>query len=187
MNGARVSGSAFDFLGQVDHLPQVMVNVGGAAQKHSEAVARVFQAFGGIGGHPIRGGLPGNCVLDCDHGVVKGLQQVLFSFAAGFSEFKLAVALISGIRDLRANVITQIASEMEQEVANAVTVRIRPAPDLVIGKRSQQRVDFLGTGLVVAAEIHPNIERQVCHFGMIVLGQLAIGNLISSQLMAVGP
>ena len=67
-------------------------------------------------------------------------------------EFALAVAHIAGARDLRAKVVVQIAGQMQRQMAEAVAVRIRLAPELLLAQRFRQRLHAGGEFLIGSAE-----------------------------------
>src|SRR5271165_3295100 len=53
----------------------------------------------------------------------------------GFGEFCIAMADIADAGDLRADVVPEVASQVQDQVAGTVAVRKRIAPELFLGKR----------------------------------------------------
>src|SRR5579864_93796 len=162
---SAVSRLSFHFLPQVNHLAQVVVEMGGATQKDSKSVSSVFHSFCGVSCTPIRAGLFGDGVLHHDHGSGKCLEQVFFGYPVLRGEFQVTIANVARSRDVGPNIKIQVAGEVKEEMPNAVAIGIRAGPNLVIGERLKQGMNFFGERLIVPAEVRSDVECKVGHYG----------------------
>src|ERR1700733_1202016 len=82
------------------------------------------------------------------------------SFDGGFESLKFARAIadVAGVRDLRADVIVQIAGEMQDKKAEAVSVGIRLLPELFVAERGRQFADAGGVGGVASVRTEARVE-----------------------------
>ena len=83
---------------------------------------------------------------------IETFQRFFFRRRIGIVEFARAVAHVSGLRDLRADVVIQVAGEVQDEVAEAVSVRERLLPELIVGERSGEFADAGGVRGVAIGE-----------------------------------
>ena len=126
-----LSGSFRQFLHEIDDLAGVMVGVGGHAHEASEARVGARLARIGIRGHPIAGSLLANGRDDHGDGGVEIGQHFFLGVLGRVAEFERAVADVAGVRDMRADVVVQVAGEMQQQMADAIAVGIRFGPKLL--------------------------------------------------------
>ena len=73
-------------------------------------------------------------------------------------KFARAIADVAGVRDLRADVIVQIAGEMQDKMAEAVSVGIRLLPELFVAERGRQFADAGGVGGVASVRTEARVE-----------------------------
>ncbi len=138
-------GVALQFVGEVDHLSNVMLDVGGALQEDGEAGVEVG-AVGGVGAGPIFRGLIFYAGEDHGDGLVEETQGLVFGGRIGIIEFARAVANVAGLRDLRADVVVQVSGEVQHEMAEAVAGGVGLAPELGVGERGSEFADAGGVG-----------------------------------------
>lgn len=79
------------------------------------------------------------------------------------TELNRAVTHIPCAGNLSSNVIIQISREMQEEVADAVAVRVRTIPNLIESERLHEFKDLISPFLVVAAEVARDGGGCVCH------------------------
>jgi hypothetical protein len=73
------------------------------------------------------------------------------------------MAHVSGGSNLGTDVVVQVAGEMKQQVANAVSVRIGTAPDLLVGQGVNQGMDAVADRFVVGGEAGIDSCGQISH------------------------
>src|SRR6266481_7820259 len=100
----------------------------GAVYEGVEPRAALLHTFGRVCRGPVvclllRERCPhhGNCL-------VKVLEHDLPGLAAGIIELERPVAHITRVSDFRSYVVVQVTGEMQQQMTNAVAVRIRTRP-----------------------------------------------------------
>jgi hypothetical protein len=135
----------------------------GAVEEGTEAVFGFGFADGRVGLSPIGLGLIFKSRKHHGDGFVKFAKDLGFRRAARFREFQIAIANVAGLGDLSADVIVEIAGEVEQEVAGTVAVRIGIGPKLFVGKRIDPSVNVLGSPAVFAGEAGGDGLRQSRH------------------------
>lgn len=82
-----------------------------------------------VRGWPLTVRLPEYCRNDCTDGFIEGFEQFVFRLAA-ITELQVAVPDVTCTGDLCANVIVQVSREMQDEAADAISIRKRTLPDL---------------------------------------------------------
>ena len=128
------------FVTKINHLADVVLHVGGALHDHVKPIERVGADAGIVGG-PVLGRLRVDGSDDDRDGVVEVVESLIFRRRIRVVELARAIADIAGLRDLRADVVIQIACEVKDQVAEAVSVREGLLPELGFGKRRRQFVD----------------------------------------------
>jgi len=121
-----------------------MVEVRDAAQKNGEAIAGLGFAFGGVGGGPTGLRLRFDGCDDHADGVIEFVQHFGFGGVARFGEFQIAIADVSVLCHLRADVIAEIAGEVEDQVADTVAERKRISPELLVTEGINPFVEVCG-------------------------------------------
>src|SRR6185437_3652554 len=137
--------------------------MGGAGEKHIKAVASVFHPFCRVRRGPVCFRLAGQRCPNQGYGISKILEELFPWMPDRITEFERAVTHVSGTGNLSSNVIIQVSGEVEQQVADAVAVRIRACPDLMERERLHEVNDCVSPFLVIAAEIAGDGCRCVCH------------------------
>src|SRR4051812_25159530 len=120
-----------------------MMQVGRALQNHVEAVACV-RANGSVRSRPVLGRLLANGLEHDFNRIVEFLQSVSLGRRCRFRKLAWPVTHIPRLRDLRADVVIQIASEMQNQVPKAVAKSKWLAPELRITERRSQLADSGG-------------------------------------------
>ena len=115
----------------------MVLHVGGATQHDVETTAAVC-AHCRVRLRPTRPRLAANGLLCHSDGRIQLPQRVFFAGRIGIFEFLLAVAHVSGIGDLRADVVIQIAGEVQNQMTEAIAVGVGPGPELLLGERRSQ-------------------------------------------------
>jgi hypothetical protein len=99
------------------------------------------------------------CVLQLAQGhtadVITGvetLESFLFRRRVGVVELARAVADVSGLGDLCADVVVQVAGQVQDEMSEAVAEGKRLLPELSTGERRGEFVDASGVGGVAGGE-----------------------------------
>ena len=116
-------------------MADVMIEVDGATQKSGQAVRGVRLALGGIRKRPVGIRLPFEGHQNERNGFIEFAQDLGFGRLAGLAELQVAVANVAGIGNARAEVITEIAGQVEHEVADTVAVGKGIAPKLALRQR----------------------------------------------------
>src|SRR5262249_34053255 len=80
-------------------------------------------------------------------------------------EFKRTVAHVSAAAHLSAKIEIQVAREVQQEMTDAVSIRIRPRPELLIGERRGLVEYFLCCFLIITGEIGGDCRSKCVHPG----------------------
>src|ERR1700693_1282432 len=86
------------------------------------------------------------------YGIVEALESLVLRRRIGVVEFARAVAHVAGLGDLRANVVVQISSEMQNQVSEAVAERKGLLPELVMGQGRGQLANSGGVRGVAIGE-----------------------------------
>src|SRR5579872_391035 len=124
----RLSTLSLPFVAEVNHLAEVMLHVSGALHDHVETITAIC-ADCRIWLRPIAGRLSPDGLdhhLDC---IIQPLQRFLFRRRIRLGEFAGAVAYVSGLRYLGSDVVTQVTGEVQNQVAETVTVRKGLCPE----------------------------------------------------------
>jgi hypothetical protein len=156
-------GSGY-FLREVNYLADVMVGVGGHAQEYGEAVVGFWFSHGGIGLGEIFGGLFADGGGDHGDSAVEIDEYLFLGEHARLVEFAVAVTHVAGTGDLRADVVIQIASEMQEQMADAIAVRIGLSPELLGGKGRDPLVKAKANFFVVSGERGSDELAELCHW-----------------------
>lgn len=119
---------------QVNHLPDVVKYMRHTAQENIEAIANARIANGGVRLAPILSRLRVKRADDHRYGFVEALQRFGFCGRMRVVEFAVAVAHIACPRDLRADVVIQIARQVQHQMAVAVAVIVWLRPKLFLGQ-----------------------------------------------------
>ena len=137
--------------------------MGCAVDEHIEAAAGVFHAFSGVGGGEVVRGLASEgFAYECD-GLAETVKEQRFRMSLGVTELEWTVADIAGAGDFRADVVVQVASEMQKQMSDAVAVGIRSSPDLIVRKRFEQTEDGVSFVMVEACEFGDDGGVEVRH------------------------
>jgi len=151
----RCSGLPLPFVIEIDHLANVVLNVSAANHHYVEASFGIG-AGAGVFCRPIFSRLPADSFENHIHGVVKPLESLVFRRRIRIVEFARAIADVAGPRDLCADVVVQIARQMQNQVAEAVAKRKRLLSELGVGKRPSKLTDSGGVGRVALCESRRN-------------------------------
>ena len=130
----------------------VVVGVGGHAEEDGEPVMGFWFERGGIGLGEIFGGLLADGGGDHGDGAVEIGEDLFLGELARLVEFAVAVAHVASASDLRADVVIQIAGEMQEQVADAIPVRIGLAPELISGQGRDPLVQARANLFIVSGE-----------------------------------
>jgi hypothetical protein len=114
----------------------------------------------------IFGGLLTDGGGDHGNGTVEVGKDLFLGELARFVEFAVAIAHVAGAGDLRADVVIQIAGEMQEQVADAVAVGKRLAPKLVGGKGRDPLVKAGANFFVVSGERGSNEMAEFWQLGL---------------------
>src|ERR1700716_295441 len=111
--------------------------MGRALHDHVETVERIGANAGIISG-PVLRRLRLDGSDDHREGVVEAAESLIFRWRIRIVEFAWTVTDVAGLRNLRADVVIQVAREVQNQVAEAVSVREGLLPELGSGKRRRQ-------------------------------------------------
>jgi hypothetical protein len=139
------------FARQVQDLADVVVGVGGAVENDGETIF-AGDAGARVGRAPIVGGLFANRCLHHFYRVIKIRKRFQFGRWFCFRKFARAIALVACLRDLRTDVIVEIAGEMQNQMTDAVAVREWIFPELFFCERRDSRVQVDAEMFVVFCE-----------------------------------
>jgi hypothetical protein len=140
-----------------------MVGVGGHAQEYGEAIVGFRLKRGGVGFGEICGGLFADGGRDHGDGAVEIDENLFLGEPARLVEFAVAVTHVGGAGDLRADVVIQIAGEMQEQVADAITVRIGLLPELIGRKGRDPLMQAEANFFVVSGERRSDELAEVWH------------------------
>src|SRR5256885_14112962 len=122
--------SLLQLIRQIDYLPHVVVRVSGRTQKNTESLFRLRLALRRIFLQPVGGFLLSNRLHNHRYRKVKRREDFFLWKRLWLCEFPITVAHIAGSCHSRADVIIQISGEMKNQMADAISARIRFAPEL---------------------------------------------------------
>ena len=111
----------------------MFLGVTGATQHHTEPV-RHLGPSGGIWRRPVFLRLPVDRLNHRLNRRVEVRQQLLFRLART-SELLVTVSNVARLGDLRPNVLVQVSSEVEDQVADAIAVGVWPSPEFMRRER----------------------------------------------------
>jgi len=140
-----------------------MVGMGGHAEEYGEAVVGFRFQRGRIRFGEICTGLFMDGGSDHGDGAVEIDQNLFLRELARLVEFAVAVTHIAGTGDLRADVVIQIAGEMQEQVADAIAVRIGLLPELVGRKGRDPLVQAKANFFVVSGKRGSDELAEVWH------------------------
>ena len=141
-----------------------MVSVGGHAKEYGEAVVGFWFERGGIGLGEIFGGLFADGGGDHGDSAVEIDENLFLGELARLVEFAFPVTHVAGTGDLRADIVIQIAGEMQEHVADAIAIRVRLSPELVGGKGRDPLVKAKANFFVVSSERGRDELAEVWHW-----------------------
>jgi hypothetical protein len=110
-----------EFVFEIDHLANVVLHVSSALQNHFKAIPGIG-TDAGIFCRPTVGRLRFDCFQRYVYGVIEAFESFVFRGGIGIIELAGTITDVTGLRDLRADVVVQIAGEMKDEVAEAVAI-----------------------------------------------------------------
>ena len=118
---------------KIDHLSDVVLHMGSALYDHVQAIACIGADAGIISG-PVLSRLRVYGSDDYGNRFIEALESFVFRRRIRIVEFARSVANVASVRDLRADVVIQIAREMEHKVAEAVSEGEGLLPELVFSQ-----------------------------------------------------
>ena len=127
----RWRSSARDFPCEINDLADVMVGVSGHAQKQCKASVRARLGRIEIGLLEITGGLCPDRGGDHVDGTIEICEHLLFGQLGWIRKFEGTISDIARARDVFPDVMVQVTGQVQNEVTNAVSVRIGFAPDVL--------------------------------------------------------
>src|SRR5882724_8587068 len=153
---------------QVDHLPDVVIQMRRALQNHVEPVGRI-RTYRSVWLRPVFRRLTANCPQHDVNRIIELLQCFCLGRACGLGKFPRAVPDVSRLRDLRSDVIVQIACEMQDQVAKTVSEWERLSPELFIAERPRQLANPAGKLFVAGLETRGHRVLKIRHFLFLLL------------------
>jgi hypothetical protein len=141
----------FECLDQVTHLADVVIHVGGANEKQTQA-----SVDRGLLGYLCHKGF---IMLRFERaryhvdGLMKREKQIVKRIPYRVDKFMLAIADISRTGDQRSDVVVQIARQMQDEVADTVAVRERIGPKQILADRPGGSIDACREVAEIASEL----------------------------------
>src|SRR5437899_11380172 len=114
-----------------------MLHMGSALYGHVEAIAAVG-ADARVWPRPVFRRLGTNCLNHHRNGVVQSLQSFFLGWRVGIGKFASAVSYVAGVHDLRADVVVQVAGQVQDQVTETVAVGKGVGPELLFGERSDK-------------------------------------------------
>src|SRR5450755_3281181 len=136
---------------EINHLPDVMLDVRGALHDHVETRLRI-RAHTRIFRRPIVAGLRADGLEHHSNGVIKAFESFVFRRTTRVVKFARAVADISGLSDLRADVVVEIPGEVQHQMSKAVAKGKWLLPEMRVSDWRGQFVDAGGVGGVAIHE-----------------------------------
>jgi hypothetical protein len=118
---------------KIDHLSDVVLHMGRALHDNIETIERIGGNAGIISG-PVLRQLRVDGSDDHGDGIGEAPKSLIFRWRIRIVEFARSVANVASVRDLRADVVIQIAREMEHKVAEAVSEGEGLLPELVFSQ-----------------------------------------------------
>ena len=113
-----------------------------ASEDERDAILGIGLPFSGVRRGPVGFGLffdGGNHHRNC---LIEFTQDFRLRQLLRLRKFQITIAYVTGFGDLRADVITQIAGQVQHQMPDAVAVRERIVPELLLGKRVNPLVEF---------------------------------------------
>src|SRR5215469_16808632 len=129
-----------------------MIGVTGATQENLKAVFRLRLAFRRVRLAPISLSLRLNCLDDHGNGLVKGLERLLLWWRMRIAKLAVPVPHVPRFRDACAEVITQVAGQVQHQVPHAVSVRVWFLPELFVTQRVNPLVQMFRDILPIVTE-----------------------------------
>src|SRR6267378_3284464 len=117
------------------HLAHMMIRMPRTTNENLHSIRGFRLALGSVRFSPVLRSLLSNRRYHHGDGAVKCAQRFLFAWRLFVRKLPFAVPHISGFRHARTNVVIQIAGQMQHQVPDAISVRIRSAPEPFIRKR----------------------------------------------------
>ena len=140
------------FVVEIDHLADVVLDVCRTLQDHVEASVCGSCRRPSILPTSLRAIARGWFRRTIATASSKRFRASSFDGGFGIVEFARAVADVAGLRDLRADVVVQVAGQVQDEVAEAVAEGEGLLPELGVGERRGEFVDAGGVGGVATEE-----------------------------------
>src|SRR5580692_4014852 len=151
------------FFAQENKLPHMVISMASAAKKNHESFPGLRFALGRVSRHPILGLLLLYRRQDHGHGLIERLHYFRFVGSLRFCEFPVAVAEVACPRHARPDVVIQISRHVQYQVSNAVSVRERVVPELLLRQRVNPFMDMLRNISVVAEKVRRNRAWKISH------------------------
>src|SRR5258708_3310691 len=127
----------------------MMIRMPRTTHENLEAISSLRFALGSVRFSPVLRLLFSNRGHHHGDGAVKGPQRFFHRRWLFVGKLTVAVAHVACFGDACPDVIVQIACQMQDQVSNAISVRIGLAPELFIRKRVCPLVQILGDILIV--------------------------------------
>ncbi len=159
---------------EIDHLADVVLHMGGALDDHVEAVERVGANAGIVGG-PVLRRLRGDGSDDHGDGVGEAFERFVCRRRIRVGEFTRAVADVASLRNLCADVVIQVAREVEDQVAETVSEGEGPLPELGFGQGRGNSWILFAFAVYRSARTDESVE---CKSVMILFPKSRWGNAI---------
>src|SRR5882672_6394280 len=133
---------------QVHHLAHMMIRMPRTTNENLHSIRGFRLALGSVRLSPVLRPLFSYRRHHHGAGAVQCAQGLLFAWRLFIRKLPFAVPHISGFRHARPNVVVQISGQVQHQVPNAISVRIRLAPEPFIRKRVHRLVQ-LGRNIFV--------------------------------------
>src|SRR5215472_2366764 len=151
-----------------------MIRMPRATDKYVEAVLRLRLTFCGVLLFPVRRTLVSNRRHHHGHSSVKSPQGLVFVRRFWLRELAFPVARIPGLRNPRADVVTQVPCQVQHQVSHAVAVRKRLLPELLVVQRIHPFVQLLGHIFVIRRQSVCNSFVWRCQFLHLLSNRMSI-------------
>src|SRR2546425_3272519 len=146
--GLFLSLSSRQLSRQVHHLAHMMIRMPRTTNENLHSICGFRLALGSVRFSPVLRPLFSYRRHHHGDGAVQCAQGLLFAWRLFIRKLPFAVPHISGFRHARPNVVVQIAGQVQHQVPDAISVRIRLAPAPFIRKRGHRLVQ-LGRNIFV--------------------------------------
>src|ERR1700731_3766762 len=137
---------------QVNDLPYMMIRMPRTTHENLETIRGFRLPFGRIRLSPVCRALLSNRRRHHRHRAVKRSQRFVLPRWLPVRKLPVAVAHVSRLGNASSDVIVQITGHVQHQVSNAVSIRIRLAPELFVRKRLRPLVQLRRNIFVIGCQ-----------------------------------